>query len=524
YYLRTLPWVLCFVVLGKGLADVGQGYLMRDVGLSIVNDFRVVMFRHLQRMSLRYFTDNPTGTLVSRITFDVGMIRVAVTDLIIDSFKNAVSVVGYVGLAFYMNWKFATIAFFILPIAWVPIIQFGRKARKISKRTQGRVGRLTMFLDEVISGARVVKAFGMEEYENRRFEEESGKLLKLNRKLVGLDAFAAPFNEILGGVGGAIMLYVAGREVIVGRMTTGELSAFIVAVFMMYRPIKSISKLNNSLQAGLAAADRCFELLDTPPEIQDAPDAAALPPIREAIVFDRVSFAYDEAPVLQDVDLTVRKGEVVALVGPSGGGKTTLVNLVPRFYEVTGGAIRIDGQDIRHARIADLRAQIAVVTQQTILFNDTVRANIAYGDPARSDAEIRAAAEAAHATEFIDQLPQGFDTPIGEDGVKLSGGQRQRVSIARALLKNAPILILDEATSALDAESERLVQAALEVLMKDRTTLVIAHRLSTIQSADRIVVLKAGRIVEEGTHRELMDLGGEYRRLHDLQFRDEQDA
>jgi subfamily B ATP-binding cassette protein MsbA len=404
----------------------------------------------------------------------------------------------------------------------LPVIRLSRKLRTLSKRGQATMGNLTALLQETIQGNRVVKAFGMQEYERRRAGAENERLFRLYMKSTRIRAFTNPMMEVLAGFGVAGVVAYGGYSVIAGGRTQGDFLGFVTALFTLYEPFKGLARVNTVIQQALGAAERVLELLDTPSEVSDRPGARVLEMVRDGIRFEGVSFSYDHDAVLRGVDLPIRRGEVVALVGMSGGGKSTLADLLSRFYDASGGRILIDGVDVRDYTLASLRAQIAIVTQQTFLFNDTVRNNIAYGNIGRDLDAIVAAAKAAYAHDFIEELPQGYETVVGELGVKLSGGQRQRLAIARALLKDAPILVLDEATSALDSESERLVQRALETLMKNRTSLVIAHRLSTIRRADRIVVLVRGRIVEQGTHDELLQLNAEYRKLHDLQFRDEE--
>jgi subfamily B ATP-binding cassette protein MsbA len=519
--LLILPIVIILLFLFKGIFEYGQAYLMNYVGLRIVADIREKLYNHLQILSLSFFTKTPTGILISRITNDVNLIQGSVSNAITGLLKDVFTVLGLIAVVFYRDWKLGIIALLIFPLSIIPIKEFGKRLRKFSRKSQQRMGSITTFLHETIAGNRIVKAFNMEEYEKRRFAEENNRFFKIVLKRVKIRAFSHPLMELLGGIAVAIIIWVGGYRVIRGELTPGAFFSFMTALLMLYAPIRDLNKVNLEVQEGLAAAIRVFELLDTAPEIEDEEGAIPLPPVSEVVKFQNVSFKYDEEIVLKDIALYVKVGEVIALVGMSGAGKTSLVNLLPRFYDVNKGQILIDGHDIRKVTIKSLRDQMALVTQQTILFNDTARNNIAYGSLKCSDQEIIEAAKAANAHDFIQRLPQGYETIIGEQGVKLSGGERQRLSIARALLKNAPILILDEATSSLDSDSETEVQKALEELMRGRTVFVIAHRLSTIRNAHRIIVLSDGQIVEEGTHEELIALGGEYRRLYDLQFKDD---
>ena len=522
--LHLIPLAIILLFLLKGIFDYGQSYLMGYVGQRIITDIRNKLYRHIQALSLSFMTKTPTGVLMSRITNDVNLIQGAVSNAVTSILKDAFSIIGLIGVVFYRDWKLASVAFLIFPFAIIPIVKFGRRLRRVSTKSQSIMGTMTALLHETISGSRIVKAFGMEEYESKRFSVENNKLFRTIMKSHQVRAISSPVMELIGGLGTASIIWYGGYSVIKGYSTPGNFFSFLAGLIMLYEPIKRLSRVNNTIQQGLAAGARVFDILDTEPEIKDKKDAIPLPPISESVEFKGVSFKYDDELVLRNINLKVNVGEAVAFVGMSGGGKTTLVNLIPRFYEISTGAILIDGTDIRDATTKSLRLQIAIVTQQTILFNNTIRNNIMYGDVKKSEEDILRAAKAANAHDFIMATPMGYDTVIGEQGVKLSGGQRQRISIARAILKDAPILILDEATSSLDTESEIEVQNALEYLMKNRTTFIIAHRLSTIRNADRIVVISNGEIVEEGNHEELLKLNEEYKKLYELQFRTDGEA
>jgi subfamily B ATP-binding cassette protein MsbA len=505
----------------KGFFGFGEGYLMNYVGQRVVANLRQKLYSHLQTLSLSFFDRTPTGVLMSRITNDVNSIQGAVSDAVTGMIKDVFTAIGLIGVIFYRDWLLALLAIFVFPLAILPFVQFSRRLRKISKRALETIAYISTFLQETIFGHRIVKAFNMEAYENKRFHDANERYFKYLMKRVKIRALSNPVMEFIAYIGIGSFIFVGGSRVQNGAMTTGDFFSFMAATSMLYDPIRGISKVNLLIQEGIVAARRVFDILDLKPEVADAPDARPLPPFSREIEYRNVSFRYADEMILKQLSITVKRGEKVALVGSSGAGKTTLVNLLPRFYDVAKGKITIDGMDIRKTTLQSLRDEIGVVSQQTLLFNDTVRNNIAYGRPDIPEAEVIKAAKMADAHRFILNLPQGYDTVIGEQGVRLSGGQRQRISIARALLKNAPILILDEATSSLDTESEREVQAALDRLMEKRTVLVIAHRLSTVRNVDRILVLSGGEIIEEGVHRELMAMGGEYKKLYELQFQDQ---
>lgn len=517
--LHLLPLGLLAIFFIKGIFYFLYSYILEMVGQSVIRDFRNKIYVHLQSLPLLFFHKHPTGELISRIMNDVSMVQGSVSHALIRVLRDLCSVVGLLGVIFYMDWRLALLSLIFLPMAAVPIIVYGKKFRRISTAYQTEIAEATSQLHETIAGIRIVKAFGTEAFEIGRFREKMQSIMDTLMQETKYSCLSHPMIEFLGGIGMALIIWFGGAQVLQGHSTPGSFMSFLAALMMLYEPVKGVTKINTTIQQGLAAATRIFTLLQVKSDIQERPDARELDTFANSVVFEDVSFHYEEGlPVLKHLNLRVNRGELVALVGPSGGGKTTLANLIPRFYDISQGSLRIDGVDVRNVTFASLRRQMALVTQQVILFNDTVRNNIAYGRQDCSEEEIVEAARLAHALDFISDFPQGFDTVIGESGARLSGGQQQRISIARALLKNAPILILDEATSALDTESEREVQKALDNLMKNRTTIVIAHRLSTIQNADRIIVLQAGQIVEEGTHDQLIALGGEYNLLYQLQF------
>ncbi|HWI26628.1 MAG TPA: ABC transporter transmembrane domain-containing protein [Stellaceae bacterium] len=517
--LVVIPVVVILLAALKGFTNFWQSVLMTTVGQRVVADIQLTLFSRLMRADIAYFHSNPTGTLISRFTNDAGMLRDAATRVLAGLGKEAVTAVFLVALMFYQDWLLALIAFIVFPIAVRPIASIGRRMRRVSANTQREIGQFTTLLDQTFQGARHVKAYGMEAYETRRAARLIENLYALVERAQRIRAIASPLMEALGGIAVALVILYGGHQVISGARSPGAFFSFITALLLAYQPMKVLAGLNTNLQEGLAAAQRIFAVLDIDPEIRERPDARPLAVKGGEIHFSGVRFAYENGTLaLEGVDLVVPAGKTVALVGSSGAGKSTILNLVPRFYDVASGAVSIDGTDVRDATLASLRGAIALVSQEVTLFDDTVRSNIAYGRFDASEAEIVAAARAAAADEFIRALPQGYDTAVGEHGVKLSGGQRQRLAIARAMLKNAPILLLDEATSALDTESERQVQAALTALMRGRTTVVIAHRLSTVIDADLIHVVDSGRVVESGTHAELLRQNGIYARLYALQF------
>jgi len=516
--LKLVTIVVLGVSLVRGVAILAKEYFMNYVGQSIITSLRNELYGSIQDLSLSFFQKERTGVLMSRITNDVTLIQSMVSTSVTAAIEHVFTIAGLTGVILYRDWKLAVVALVVVPVAFYPIVKLGRRVRKVSTGTQESVGELNTFLHETFAGAKIIKAFGREEYEKQRFFKKSWDLFRFEMKKVKAKALSSPVTDICGGFGIAAVVWYGGHSVIQGHSTTGNFISFLTAVMLLYEPLKKLSKLNNTVQEGMAALDRVFEIIEVEPEIKDRDGAVELACSAHRVSFENMTFSYGEDPVLKDICLTAEPGEVIALVGMSGGGKSTFINLIPRFYDVTEGRISIDGTDIRDVTIASLRSHIAMVTQDAILFNESIRDNIAYGNSDASWEDIVAASKAAYAYKFIMSLPDGFDTRIGELGSRLSGGEKQRLCIARALLKDAPILLLDEATSALDTEAEKVVQDALENLMKGRTTFVIAHRLSTIQHADRILVVSKGEIVEEGRHDVLLAKGGEYARLHAMQF------
>jgi subfamily B ATP-binding cassette protein MsbA len=520
--LKLVPLAILGIFLVKGLFSYGYNYLLVKVGQSVIRDLRNLLYSHIQSLPLSFFQKKPTGELISRIISDVSLIQGTVSSVLVGILKDTFQVIFLIGVIFYQDWRMALIAMVSLPLVIYPIVNFGRRHRRLSIDSQQTTAQVSNILYETITGNRIVKAFCMEKHEIGRFAKTLDKLFSFVMRDAKIAAISRPLMEFLGGIGVSLVVWIGGSQVLSGESTPGTFFSFLTALIMIYEPIKGVSAINSTLQKGIAAAERVFDILDVKLEVAEKKDAIELSPVRDTIEFTDARFQYDEhTEVLKGINLKVSVGEVLAIVGSSGGGKSTLVNLIPRFYDVNSGSLAIDGTDIRDVTLKSLREQIGVVTQQTILFNDTVRNNIAYGSQDASEEQIKGAARAAHALDFIQQLPKGFDTVIGESGARLSGGERQRLSIARAILKNAPILILDEATSSLDTESEHEVQQAIENLVQRRTTFVIAHRLSTIRNADRIVVIQDGEIVEEGTHDTLLPMDGVYKMLYDMQFQDD---
>ena len=517
--------VLCITLLGvfftKNIFLYIKNILLRIVELKLVKNIRDRLYQHIQTLSLGYFNKKETGYITSIVMNDVGQFQSAVGVVFQRLFVEPINILTFVTLLFIISWKLAIIAIVILPLAGIAIVTIGRSIRRKSRRTQTKIAEIMQILTETLSSIRIVKAFVNEKEEVKKFTGESQNYFNLLLQRARLDLISGPVTESFGVIIGVVLLWYGGMEVLSNEgLSAEDFIRFIVILFSILGPIKQMSNVNIKIQMGAASAERIFGLLDTPPEIVEKADAVDLGEFRKSIEFDRVHFEYNDGDerVLDEVSFTINKGEVVAMVGPSGSGKSTIADLIPRFYDVSRGTIRIDGHDIRETTLASIRGNMGIVTQEVILFNDTIRNNIAYGQPNVSEEAIRQAADAANATTFIEETTHEFDTLIGERGVNLSGGQKQRLAIARALLKNPPILILDEATSALDTESEKMVQRAIEVLMKDRTALVIAHRLSTVQNADKIIVLEKGEIIEVGSHTDLYNKGGLYRRLYDIQF------
>ena len=517
--------ILCYAILSiffiKNIFLYIKNLLLRIVELKLVRDVRDHLYKHIQTLSLGYFHKRHTGSITSIVMNDVEQLQIALGVVFQRLFVEPINILTFVTLLFIISWKLAIIAIIIIPLAGFAIIGIGRSIRRKSRRTQQKIAEIMQILTETLSSIRIVKAFVNEKDEIKKFTRESSNYFKLLLKRARLDLISGPITESFGVIIGVVLLWYGGTEVLMDRgLVPEDFIRFILILFSILGPIKQLSNVNLKIQAGAASAERIFGLLDTPSEIVEDPNPIDLGIFNKSISFNKVHFEYNEDndQVLDQVSFTIKKGEVVAMVGPSGAGKSTIADLIPRFFDVSSGVIEIDENDIKKLSLASLRSNMGIVTQEVILFNDTIKNNIAYAQSDVSDDAIYAAAKAANALEFIEKTPNGFDTLIGERGAKLSGGQKQRLAISRALLKNPPILILDEATSALDTESEKKVQKAIEALMKDRTTLVIAHRLSTVQNADKIIVIDRGKVIETGTHQKLYDQNGIYRKLYDIQF------
>jgi len=518
--LHMLSLAILAVFIARALTDFLASFLTDYIGMKTAMDLRGEFNDRLQRLPLSFFNWTPTGNLLTRSLSDVTQASSIITNSLFSLIGDSLTLIALIGGLFWMDWRFALLAFVVFPVAILPIIGVARRVRKMSKNAQRKLSDISVLMQEAVQGCRVVKTFGMEDYESQRFRAMLNKQLRIMRRVLRAGAFSSPFIEVLGACGVVLVLWYGTAAVLTGARSPGTFAAFIGAMLIIYRPFKRIAGTNNSIQQGLVSAERVFAIIDHPPEIYDAPGALELKHGPHSIEFRKVNFRYDPNGewVLRNINMKIGAGQTVALVGMSGGGKSTLSDLIPRFYDPEKGAMLVDGVDAKRYSLKSLRAEIGLVSQHTFLFNDTIRANIAYGSGTKDADEIVAAAKAANAHDFITRLPNGYDTLVGELGVRLSGGERQRLAIARALLKNAPILILDEPTSNLDSEGERVVQDAIERLMANRTTLMIAHRLSTVRRADRIFVIVSGEIVEEGTHDELLALDGAYRKLCDLQF------
>jgi len=516
YIIVPLLIIVAFFI--KGLSYFGQSYLLDYLSEKSIRDLRNHLYDHIQRLSLQFFTDTSTGSIISRLITDLNLIKKLLSGLFLQAAGDVVTILILVVLSFNLDWKLAMIASIVFPVAVIPVVQFGKRMRKVSHRAQNVFGRIISTIHESVSGIRVVKGFGMERHEYEKFSEESHNLFRAMTKISRISSMLVPIMEFIGALGLAGVIFYAGLRINKGDLQPSNLVSFFVAVILMYQPLKRLSNFNNNLQQGLTGLERINEYFAYKPEIVYPEKGRDIYGVKDSIVFENVGFKYGDKEVLSNINFKVKAGEKIALVGVTGAGKTTLLSLLPRFYELTEGRILIDSIDIREFKLSSLRSIISIVTQQVILFNDTIKNNILYGSLDSSDEDVIRAAKLANAHEFITKLPDGYDTVIGESGLKLSGGERQKIAIARAILRNSPILILDEATSSLDSVAEQEIQIALDNLMKGKTTFIIAHRLSTIQKADRIYVLEGGTIKEVGSHQDLLARGGIYYKLYTTQF------
>lgn len=529
----NIPGITRFIVVGvaifgifavKGVFNYLHNFLLGKATQRMIHKLRSTLFQHLQTFSFSFFSNRSPGDLITRFTSDLLTLQSSVRLVVLGPLRDIPQIFIFLGILLYRSWELFLFSLVVIPIAILLIQRFGSRTKRLTTQRLASFGEMTTVLHETIGGIRVVKAFNMEDYEAKRFEKANDDVLSRYEKVIRIMSYSAPVLETIGAFCGAGIIMFGGFLIINEYITSGDFVSFLLAFFMLHDPIRKLNSFQLQMQEGLAAADRVFFLLDIEPQEKDDPDAVEIPPIQESLEIQITRFCYEglDIPALEDIDLRVKAGHAIALVGPSGAGKTTFVNLIPRFFELTEGTIRIDGTDIRKATLASLRKQIAIVTQEIFLFNDTIANNIAYGNIDCPREDIETASRAAYAHDFIEAFPEGYDTLVGEGGVRLSGGQRQRISIARALIKDAPILILDEATSALDSHAEQEVQQAIAALIRNRTTIVIAHRLSTIRRADLICVMNEGRLVEKGGHEELLLLDGLYKKLHDMQFRDQE--
>ncbi len=515
----VIPFAIILIAIVKGLSSYGNIYHMGYVGLRVISDLRRELFKHLLRLPVNYFVSNQTGDIISKVTMDVNTLLKAAASTLTNALKQVLTLLVLVAVVISLDWKLSIAALLTFPLAVYPAMRFGRLIKKAAKKGQITMGTMNSSLFESVSGIRIVKAFGMEGYELKKFNNENERFAKYRIKTVKVRGISTPLMETIGAVGFAATIWYASYRISEGTLKPEEFMSFFAALIMIYQPIKALNGVHLAIQQGLASVGRIFEVMDTRTEPFEATGTRELGVFNDSVEFKGVDFSYGEKQILNDIDLTVKKGERIAIVGSSGAGKSTFVNLIPRFYDVTKGSITVDGTDVRELTLASLRSNIAIVSQEVILFNDTIRNNIAYGELNRSVGEIEEAAKAANVHDFVMRMSEGYDTVVGQSGLKLSGGERQRLSIARAMLKNAPILVMDEATSSLDTESELAVQQGLDRLLDGRTAFVIAHRLSTVKNSDRIIVLSGGSIVESGTHNELLAAGGEYSRLYNLQFK-----